>query len=137
MAKRAASIRGIGKFDRGERARECGSTRVVDGEIYCLGEKVVFAGGDQVGKLEIGEDAQPGAAWGGLAGEGDDGDAHPEGIAGGGDAVIDEGVETDVDAVEGAEVFAAALAANEFDVIAAKQRADALGVAGWIRTGGV
>ena len=37
----------------------------------------------------------------GVAGEGDDGDGHEEGFAGGGGAVVGEGVEGDVDLVVG------------------------------------
>ena len=54
--------------------------------------------GDQFWEADVGEDADAGAADGGFAGEGDDGDAHPEGVAGGGGAVVGEGVEGDVDA---------------------------------------
>ncbi len=63
------------------------------------------------------EDACTGAAGGGAAGEGDDGEAHPEGVAGGGDAVVGEGVEADVDVVVGAEILASVAARGELDAV--------------------
>ena len=79
-----------------------------------LGE-VVGGVGDEFLEAEVGELAEAGAGDGGGAWEGDDGDAHPVGVEGGGVAVVGEGVEADVDVVVEAEVFGAGAAGEEGD----------------------
>ena len=54
----------------------------------------------------------------GLAGEGDDGDAHPEGFAGGGGAVVGEGVQGDGDLVVALEMLGGGgLPGEEFEAV--------------------
>ena len=61
--------------------------------------------GDHFRVGDVGKDTDTAAGDGGWAGEGDDGNAHPEGVAGGGAADIGEGVEGDVDFVVLVHVF--------------------------------
>ena len=92
--------------------------------------------GDEFGETADREDRDAATADGGVAAQGDDGDAHPEGIAGGGDAVVGEGIEGDVDAVIEAVIFEAGLCGGEleaigFDAANLQEGADALaGIAG-------
>ena len=80
----------------------------------------VGVGGDEVGEGEgIGEEACAGARPTAVlcAGGGDAGDAHPEGVEGGGVSVVGEGVEAEVDAVVELEVFGVFDAAAEVDAV--------------------
>jgi hypothetical protein len=67
--------------------------------------------GDEVLEIELGENGDAtagdgaGGRAGGVRGEGDEGDAHPEGVAGSGAAGVGEGVEGDVDLLIELEVL--------------------------------
>ena len=76
---------------------------------------MVGGSGDQVRDTDAAEDAQASAAGGSFTGEGNDGNARPEGVAGCGDAVIGEGVQGDVDSTVKRQIFLARAVADEFD----------------------
>jgi len=84
----------------------------VDGD---LGEGLVGVS-NAVGEAELGEDAQAAAGDGGLAGEGDDGDAHPDGVDCCRVASVGVGVEADVDLVVELEIVRAGLAIGKSNV---------------------
>ena len=87
--------------ERGAEGLEAGR---IGGELLGEGEELVGGLGDEVGEADGGEEADADARHVAVAGEGEDGDAHPEGFAGGGGAVVGEGVEGDVEAVVAFEV---------------------------------
>ncbi len=73
--------------------------------------------GDQFGETCVCKDADAAAGDWGLAAECDDGDAHPEGVAGCGAAYVGEGVEGDVDLAIFAEVVLKREAVDEDDSV--------------------
>src|SRR5688500_4099164 len=77
----------------------------VGGEARGDGDVLSGIARDELCQPGVGADADAGAADGGLAGEGDDGDAHPESVEGGGASGAGEGVEGDVDVAEGLVVL--------------------------------
>ena len=98
-----------------ERGAEHGEPREVGGERGGDLYEFVRGVGDEFFEVEIGELAEAGARDCGSAGEGDDGDAHPEGVETGGVAVVGNGVEGDVDVVVEGEVIGAGAAGVEGD----------------------
>ncbi len=72
---------------------------------------------DEFGKSRGGKDAQARAAWRGCGGQGDDGDAHPEGVKRGGDAVVGDRIEADVDLIVELEILRAGKKGSEFDSV--------------------
>ena len=81
--KPGASMRG--EFGRlAEGGREVGEAGEVGGEGGGEADVVVGGGGDEFGEAGLVRTLAATRPRVGLAGEGDDGDAHPEGVAGGG-----------------------------------------------------
>jgi hypothetical protein len=99
----AGEAEGVGEGGIQERfaegLAEMGEAGEVVGESG--GELNVLVGGmgDEISEMESREDRDAAAAGGGLAGKGDDRDAHEEGVEGGGAAGIGEGVEGDIHVV--------------------------------------
>src|SRR5690606_52985 len=79
----------------------------VGGEPAGGGDVVVGRVGDEIGEADGVEEGDADAGGVGAAGERDDGNAHVEGFAGGGGAVVGKGVERDVDAAVEGKVAAA------------------------------
>lgn len=78
---------------------------VIGGERGGDLDVLFFGAGDEIGELEVGEEADTAAADGGWGGEGDEGGSHPEGVAACGAAGIREGIEGDVDPGVHVQVF--------------------------------
>jgi len=93
---------------------EFGQAREVAGEGGRDGDVLVGGLSDKFREVGVGEDGDAGAGEGELAGERDDWNAHPQGVAGGGAAVVGEGVQGDVDAVIGVKVIGDVFLWDEF-----------------------
>ncbi len=87
-----------------EGGAEIGEAGEIGGEGGGDVEVLVGSRGDEFREAEVGKHAAAEALGIGGAGEGDGGDAHPEGVAGDGVAVDGEGVEEDVELGVGGEV---------------------------------
>jgi hypothetical protein len=94
---------------------EVGEAGEVAGEGEGFVDILLGGMGQEFGVADGREDRQPSAGDVRLADEGDDGEAHEEGIAGGGVAVVGEGIEGDVGGMVLAEVGQALGAANEVE----------------------
>jgi len=107
-----------------------------DGDALVIGR----VGGDEIGKTNAVQQADADAADVGLAGEGDDGDAHPHGFARGGGAVVGESVEGDVNLAVAAEmVHGRGVGGDQFEAIggnAERAKADAETIANGGAVGG-
>lgn len=99
-------------------ARMCASAGGIGGERGGLFD-VVFGGMcHPVGESGVGEDRSANAADEPVSGLGNDGDSHPQSLAGGGAAVIREGVECDIDVFVVGQQFAVRRGAEQIDAVA-------------------
>src|SRR5579871_2635569 len=98
---------------RSQGRSQLGKSREIVGQLGCDLDVLIGRICDEIGQPDVREDASTGAGDGGSALQADDGDAHVEGIEGGGSAAVGEGVEGDIDVVVLREVFAKAFEAVE------------------------
>ena len=95
---------GVGEEALAHGGAELGQLVEVARPVDALGDEVLRGVGDEVGEAGVFEQRGAEAAGDGAAGEGERGDAHPQGVAGGGGAGEGEGIEGDVDLVMQLEV---------------------------------